>query len=205
LKEILKEILKEALYETTVQLQFRTGPLVVLNPWTIAKRRPLLDLSARMAVCDANFLRLRKLLPHFGTGAVRTILLPSAGAEPGCEHKLELRVLESFRYTTTLDLRLSVEETTPAWFRSPHLTVRIYHDAETAEVISYQDQRGFKAVYREDESPRFSRDEKNQINLFLAEWLSLCLEGGLGYLCLPACLRPPESIDAAPAISGTGK
>ncbi len=181
----------------------------MLKSCAMHKRRPLLDLSARMAVCDANYLRLRKLLPRFETGVVRTILLPGVGAGINSEHKLELRVLESFRYTTTVDLALSIAEATPVWFRSPRLTVRIYHDAGTAEVVSYQDQRGFKAVYREDEAPRFGWDEKNQINLFLAEWLSLCLEGGLGYLCVPACLRPPAAplptTGEAPSIFETGK
>ncbi len=169
------------------------------------QKRPPLDLSARMAVCDANYLRLRKLLPEFHTGLSRTILFPGVSAGGNTEHKLELQVLESFRYTTTVVLALQVEEDAPQWFKTPRLTVRLYHDAETAEVISYQDQRSFKAVYREDEAPRFTWDEKNQINLFLAEWLTLCLEGGLGYLCLPACLRPPQPLDGAPAIIEGGK
>lgn len=173
------------------------------------KRRPVLDLSARMAVCDANYLRLRKLLPEFKSGSVRTILFPNVAATGAAkksdEHKLEIHVLESFRYTTTLDLQLLIEEATPQWFKAPRLTVRLYHDAETAEVIRYQDQRGFKAIYREDEAPRFTWDEKNQINLFLTEWLTLCLEGGLGYLCLPACLRPAGQFDEVPATIEGGK
>ena len=172
----------------------------MLKSCVLQKRRPLLDLSARMAVCDANYIRLCKLMPEFKTGTSRTILLPVVGAEASGEHKLDLLVLESFRYTTTLDLNLTVEEDKPVWFKTPRLTVRLYHDAETAEVISYQDKRGFKAVYREDEAPRFSWDEKNQINVFLAEWLTLCMEGGLGYLCLPACLRLPEQANEVPAI-----
>ena len=170
-----------------------------------SRRRPLLDLSARMAVCDANYLRLRKLLPEFHAGASRVILFPGVGADGSGEHKLEMHVLESFRYTTTLDLQLLIEEAAPHWFKTPRLTVRLYHDAETAEVISYQDQRGFKAIYRENEAPRFTWDEKNQINLFLAEWLSLCLEGGLSYLCLPACLRPAGTPDEVPVILESGK
>jgi uncharacterized protein len=185
--------------------QSEKGQRFVLKSYALQNRRPPIDLSARLAVCDANYLRLRKLLPEFHAGLTRTILLPVVGTEATGEHKLELHVLESFRYTTTLDLKLLVEEAAPEWFKTPRLTVRLYHDAETAEVITYQDQRSFKAVYQEDEAPRFSWDEKNQINLFLAEWLTLCLEGGLGYLCLPACLRPAESATEAPAIIEGGK
>ena len=161
-----------------------------------------LDLSARMAVCDSNYLRLLKLMPDFVAGQARVILLPPV-AEAQAEQRLELLVEETFRYTTTLSLTLVLDAAVPQWFKTPRMTVRLYHDAGTAEVISYQDQRGFKAVYREDDAPRFSRDEKSQINLFLAEWLTLCLEGGLASLHLPACLRTlpqtpePSSAEAA--------
>lgn len=159
------------------------------------QKRPPLDLSARMAVCDANYLRLRKLVPEFRDGLQRTILLPSVRDQELGTHRLDVQVLEHFRYTTTLRLTLVVEESIPYWFQEPRLIVRLYHDAGTAEVVSYQDQVSFKAVYGEDEAPRFNRDEKNQINLFLADWLTLCLEGGLATLALPACLRTPYGDD----------
>lgn len=159
-------------------------------------KRPPLDLSARMAVCDANYLRLLKLVPEFREGLQRTILLPAVRDHELSAHRLDVQVLEHFRYTTTLRLALIVEETTPYWFQEPRLIVRLYHDAGTAEVVSYQDQVGFKAVYGEDDAPRFNWDEKSQINLFLADWLMLCLEGGLAALALPACLSAPHGGDA---------
>lgn len=158
----------------------------------------LLDLSARMAVCDANYLRLLKLMPDFVLGQSRVILLPALRPDDQeAMHRLELSVVESFRYTSTVSLALIVEEQVPDWYLSPRMLVRLYHDAGTAEVVGYQDQANFKAVYAEDDMPRFSWDEKNQLNLFLAEWLTLCLEGGLGRLVVPACLRPAP--DTTPA------
>ena len=166
-------------------------------------KRPPLDLSARIAVCDANFLRLLKLMPDFSTGQSRVILFPAV-TEGQAEQRLELQVLESFRYTTTLALTLVLAEAVPDWFKTPGMIVRLYHDAGTAEVISYQDQRGFKAVYQEDEAPRFSWDEKYQINLFLAEWLTLCLQDGLGSLTLPACLRTMPPAEETPVVGVGG-
>jgi uncharacterized protein len=159
-----------------------------------------LDLRARMAVCDANYLRLLKLMPDFVLGQERTILLPAVqghsahGGGGDLMHRLEVRVLEAFRYTSTLSLRLVVEEETPAWFKAPQLTVRLYHDAGTAEVLSYQDQARFKAFYSEDEAPRYNWDEKNQINVFLADWLRLCLAGGMSRMVLPACLQESTAL-----------
>lgn len=163
-----------------------------------------LDLSARMAVCDSNYLRLLKLMPDFASGRARTILLPPVAESRG-EQRLELQVEEAFRYTTTLSLTLVLAEAVPHWFKTPRMTVRLYHDAGTAEVVSYQDQRGFKAVYQEDDAPRFSWDEKNQINLFLAEWLTLCLEGGLASLHLPACLRGLPQTAEPSSAEATGE
>ncbi len=157
------------------------------------QKRPPLDLSARMAVCDANYLRLLKLMPEFRDGLQRTILLPAVQRPALAEQRLTIVVLDHFRYTTTLRLTLTVDEPAPHWYEEPRLTVRLYHDAGTAEVISYQDHVGFKPVYGEDDAPRFSWDEKSQINAFLAEWLALCLQGGLSGLVLPACLRNPQN------------
>jgi uncharacterized protein YqiB (DUF1249 family) len=158
-------------------------------------KRPPLDLRARMAVCDANYLRLLKLVPEFRAGLQRTILLPAVREQELGMHRLDVQVLEHFRYTTTLRLSLVVEESIPYWFQEPRLIVRLYHDAGTAEVVSYQDHVGFKAIYGDDDAPRFNWDEKNQINLFLADWLTLCLEDGLAALALPACLRTPYGDD----------
>lgn len=162
-----------------------------------ANRRPSLDLSTRLAVCDANYWRLLKLLPEFSEGSTRTVLLPAVSEQTmEASHSLKFTVKESFRYTSTVSLLLRVEEHIPSWYQAPHLTVRLYHDAGAAEVISYQHQSSFKAVYSEDDAPRFTRDEKMQINQFLAELLTLCLEGGMSYLTLPACLR---SMKVSPA------
>jgi uncharacterized protein len=149
---------------------------------------PMLDLAARIAVCDANYLRLLKLQPEFSTGLRRVILLPGV-ADTQHAHRLEIEVEEHFRYTTTLLLALTVPETVPHWYHAPRMRVRLYHDAATAEVLSYQDKSSYKAVYGLDDAPRFNGDEKMQINQFLAEWLSFCHEGGFAPLTLPTCLQ----------------
>ena len=64
------------------------------------------------------------------------------------------------------------------WIKNPEMLVRIYHDASTAEVISSQGQNNFQARYPRVNRMMYHSDEKNQINVFLGEWLSLCLEVG---------------------------
>ena len=56
--------------------------------------------------------------------------------------------------------------------------VTIYHDARSAEVVSYQAQNRFHGSYEYPNSRMRQRDEKVQLNRFLSEFLTLCLEHG---------------------------
>jgi uncharacterized protein YqiB (DUF1249 family) len=152
-------------------------------------RRNPIDLSARMAVCDANYIRILKLLPDFAAAARRIFALPAVGAT-SCGDALQmvvLEVVEMFKYTSTVSIRLAGQPG-QAYYRPPAMLVRLYHDATTAEVVSYQDQRYIRVLYPEDEAPRYYPDEKEQVNLLLADWLMLCLESGLGQ---PGRGQPP--------------
>jgi len=131
-----------------------------------------------MAVCDANYLRVRKLLPRLDPGTARRIGLPGSVSAVGAW--VELQVLESFRYTSTLELRLFDTDFTHPYYRPPVMRIRLYHDANTAEVVSYQDRRTAGFQPRFAQSLEFTPDEKEQVNQFLAEWLTWCLDAGLG-------------------------
>ena len=65
----------------------------------------------------------------------------------------------------------------------PKMTIRLYHDARMAEVISNQDIRQVKPRYDYPNVKMHLPDEKQQINQFLKEWLQLCLK--LGQVNLP--------------------
>jgi uncharacterized protein YqiB (DUF1249 family) len=60
----------------------------------------------------------------------------------------------------------------------PKMTIRLYHDARVAEVISNQDIRQVKPRYDYPNVKMHLPDEKEQINQFLKEWLQLCLKLG---------------------------
>jgi uncharacterized protein YqiB (DUF1249 family) len=146
-----------------------------------ARRHPI-DLSARMAVCDGNYIRLLKLLPDLAPAARREFALPALGAgDKASAQRVILEVVETFKYTSTVSISLTVPGKAPVYYRPPAMLVRLYHDANTAEVISYQDERRIRVLIQEDELPRYYPDEKEQVNLFLAEWLALCLEAGQGH------------------------
>ena len=60
----------------------------------------------------------------------------------------------------------------------PRMSVRLYHDARMAEVISSQDVHQVKPRYDYPNKHMHQQDEKQQINQFLNEWLHLCLTHG---------------------------
>lgn len=141
-----------------------------------------MNLGESMAVCDANYIRLLKLLPGMGLHCSRELWLyaPGPGYHGSCRHLVVLAVIEVLRYTTTVSITLVPETQSPAYFQPPAMLVRLYHDADTAEVVRYQDKGAFHLRARPGDSPEFSIDEKQQVNAFLAEWLALCMEQGMG-------------------------
>jgi len=60
----------------------------------------------------------------------------------------------------------------------PNMSIRLYHDAQMAEVISSQNIRQVKPRYDYPNKDMHQQDEKQQINQFLNEWLHVCLELG---------------------------
>ncbi|MCZ6710736.1 MAG: DUF1249 domain-containing protein, partial [Gammaproteobacteria bacterium] len=61
----------------------------------------------------------------------------------------------------------------------PALKVRLYHDARSAEVVEYQREGHFRAVYDYPNRDMRLPDEKAQVNRFLGEFLSMCLTHGV--------------------------
>lgn len=60
----------------------------------------------------------------------------------------------------------------------PRMSIRLYHDARMAEVISSQGIQQVKPRYDYPNQHMHQQDEKQQINQFLNEWLQLCLAHG---------------------------
>tara|TARA_R110000824_G_scaffold336_3_gene1894 strand:- start:50965 stop:51438 length:474 start_codon:yes stop_codon:yes gene_type:complete len=141
-----------------------------------------------MAVCDANFIRILQLLPSLKYGVRREISFSNALGSGAQELDLSitsLEVIESFKYTSTLKISHSVNSRANnkvnklSHYQAPEMLVRMYHDAKTAEVISFQQARFIKARYPLPNPEMYQADEKEQINFFLSEWLTFCRKEGL--------------------------
>ena len=129
------------------------------------------DLPALMELYELNYIRLRQLVPDLD--AVRD---QSTSTVSGALN-LHLTVRERCKYTSTLHLTYQFADNGDS-FPAPDVVVRMYHDAQMAEVIS----RGGKPGRRDDEYDRFrnqySIEIKWQANRFLHKWLGYCLRHG---------------------------
>lgn len=170
-----------------------------------------IDLIKQMAECDANYIRLLKLLPQLQAYRNKSFVdyaqtfaadnaefdfadfaknseakKPLEGMaqefciaerEAGYEKvTLQIKILEAFKYTTTLEISQKPDFRT--WMTNPSMLVRVYHDASTAEVISYQGHRNLQPRYPQPNRMMYHADEKMQVNKFLGEWLTHCLNVG---------------------------
>lgn len=137
------------------------------------KERYKVDLPLQMAECEANYLRLSKLLAYAHTDDLRFMV---ARADQQWLH--HLRVTERSPYTTTLELSRTAVGESSAWLSMPRLTLRMYHDAKLAEVLAWEGHKRLRPRYDYPNQSMYQSDEKYQLNRFLGEWLAVCLEQG---------------------------
>ena len=132
------------------------------------------DLISDMAECDANYIRLHRLFPDMDhEDAVKFGVRGTM--EDGAI--VEIKITERCPFTTMLSVDIHSESDTP-FIKWPNLDVRIYHDVRTAEVVRFERHRNFRFRYPTPNPNMFQPDEKSQINKFLGELLTFCIEHG---------------------------
>ena len=142
-----------------------------------------IDLSAHLAECDGNYLRLVRLLPGLREGERREFFVAHGDVSP----QVTVEVTEHGRYTAVVALRqrflgqraLSAPVDAAQRVGETRIKVRLYHDARCAEVIEFQGQRLFAPEYRYPNAKMRQPDEKAQVNRFLREFLNACLAHGV--------------------------
>jgi uncharacterized protein len=124
-----------------------------------------------MELYETNYIRLRNLVPELDA-------MPSVAVSrvPGALD-LHLLLLERCRFTTTLGLTYHFHDEEGA-FPAPDIKVRIYHDAQVAEVIACGRRRGLHHAEYNRLHHHYSLGEKWRMNRFLYKWLGYCLRQG---------------------------
>jgi len=86
---------------------------------------------------------------------------------------VKIHCLEVSRYTTLISLKLTFTECPRV--APVKMTVRLYHDAEVADVISYQNIIRLIAPYFSDKK-EITNNHKRQANILLYDLLSGCMK-----------------------------
>lgn len=122
-----------------------------------------------LTLCERNYAQLYRLLPQtLAAGQQQLIQINE-------QHCYRLLILDNARFTTTVQIELTGGR---ARFFRPWFEVRLYHDAQLAEVIACQQVRRLQPVYQYPNPAMRLPDEKIQGNQLLQDWLKLCVAQG---------------------------
>ena len=126
--------------------------------------------SHQLATCEANFLRLKKILQDFSkNNYLFETVNPDTSSNP-----ISFRVIHRTRHTLIIEAKQKIKLKK---IESLIIRIQISLDAKLAEVISFQGERAvpyFMKVLKTQ-----SRDEKIQQNRFLTEWLENIFANGI--------------------------
>ncbi len=124
----------------------------------------MIDLLALQELCTLNYQRMRLLLQE------RSSL---QGRLPGAWGEIRLQIEKLSPYTSTITLHWRRPDI--AWWPQACWRLHMYHDAGMLEVQAVGDRRGFLVRHAQPHARGYARDEKWQVNHFLAEMLHQAL------------------------------
>lgn len=119
-------------------------------------------------LCEANYRKLWRLLPNLMRPGSSTIT--SHASAPALHYTL----LEQAPHTLTLHLTHLFEHEN-GHQRLPDMRIRLYLDAEAAEVLEDCARPGVFATFAHSGSPAEILAYKWRMNYFLHRWLDFCL------------------------------
>lgn len=126
--------------------------------------------SHQLAICEANFLRLKKILKNFSVNKyLFETINPDSSSNP-----ISFNVIHRTKHTLIIEAKQKIKLKK---MESLIIRIQISLDAKLAEVISFQGERAvpyFMKVLKTQ-----SRDEKIQQNRFLTEWLENIFANGI--------------------------
>ena len=126
--------------------------------------------SHQLAICEANFLRLKKILNSFSLNKyLFETINPDSSSNP-----VSFCVIHRTRHTLIIEAKQKIKLKK---IESIIIRIQISLDAKLAEVISFQGERAVPYFMKIIKTQ--SRDEKIQQNRFLTEWLENIFANGI--------------------------
>ena len=130
----------------------------------VEQRRYQPNVSEFLALCGRNYHKIQLWLPQ-------DIKMGSRWQVSGHVGQLDVAVIENTKYTQLIEISRPLSSGN--FVNQPKMLVRVYHDAQLAEVLSSQQIYSLYPVYDYPNPKMHQRNEKYQINAFLEELLKI--------------------------------
>lgn len=122
------------------------------------------NINRFLTLCGRNYYHILRWLPDDAEQGASW----QVGGEYGF---LDVRLLENTRYTQLIEISRNVGKTD--FVDTPKISVRVYHDAKLAEVLTSRQIYQLSPVYDYPNIRMHHRDEKYRVNAFLEELLRI--------------------------------
>ncbi|UOA07199.1 DUF1249 domain-containing protein [Methylobacter sp. S3L5C] len=120
-------------------------------------------------ICESNYQKLLKLIPDLLNLKETAIGLANHNTT------LHITVIENTSYTMTVQLSHCFNKNRDE-FMEPALKIRIYLDAQLAEVLSDHTRASVAQIFKDPGLSREIMNYKWRLNYFLQKWLDHCLK-----------------------------
>jgi hypothetical protein len=127
-----------------------------------------------MNLSETNYMLLMRLISsHETVGQLISYHISS-------HLSYRLEIIEVTRYTSVIIIQQVMQTNTSYIERlmHPKMRIRLYHDARMVDILSTQGLTNIKPRYDYPNEAMHHPDEKQQMSLFLKEWLQLSLSQG---------------------------
>lgn len=138
---------------------------------TILRPRTTLRFNSLMELYEKNYIQIRLLIPELKSLDVNSAYV----SQPQGLLPLEISGIEHSRYTTTFKMTYLFTSDVRQ-DREPDLSIRLYHDARTCEVMS-----GLIPSMRYESRRTRDLTDNYRLNRFLYKWVSYCMRQGHGF------------------------
>jgi len=132
--------------------------------------RPINTAFCLEKICESNFQKLFSLIPDLCL--FQNLAIGRTKNKP----PIYLKVVDRSKHTITVELSHHFEQQESEKIVEPALLVRIYLDANLAEVIKHHAKTTVSRIYSDPGKTTEIMHYKWRLNYFLQKWLDHCLQ-----------------------------
>lgn len=145
------------------------APTPATGKTDMSQLRPVNTSLCLEKICESNYHKLFRLIPNL------QLLDKTAIGHTNDKPALHLSILERNPYTLTIELSHCFKQQLSELI-APAVKIRVYLDAQLAEVIRDNDRPAVDRVYQNPGRALEIQEYKWRLNYFLQKWLDHCLK-----------------------------